>query len=151
MSEIERMIEKGFDLNRLAAAAHEIGHGHYFTRHVIKVDYVTLGATMTCKRELSGNQRKHYLIAGAAGAAAQCRFLQKYCGYSKSEGKSFSYGGSKRDRQIFSRKCDEFGIGMSFDSAFSTAYSWAGWHGGRLDSLTVKLAKSGRLSGSAVG
>lgn len=147
MSEIARMLDKGFNPTRLARAAHEAGHGRYFVQHGIKVDHVSLSGTKTRKgQEFSGSKRKHYLIAGAAGPAALYRFLKVHCGYSSSKARSFAYDDSESDQKIFDHWRKEWGISMSFGSAFSTGCSWANSNGGSLDRLTARLAKNGSIS-----
>lgn len=152
MNEIERLLEDGFDVNVLMKCAHEVGHGHYYVRHSIKVAYMTPRETMPRRQRISEGQRKHYLIGTAAGAASQCRFLERYAGWPKAKAKSYACSSkfSGVDKSLFKAECKELDLRMSFDSAFSTAYDWVCSNGGKLDRRTAKLAKRGRLSGSGV-
>lgn len=160
MNDIERMLTKGFSPKRLAAAAHELGHGYGwlaagFRPKMLSLQIgwfggVTGGDTRLGRVEVEPRQRRAYLVGLLGGHAAQARFLHCHQGMSLPAARRAAEPNAGWDYGRFFDLVAEWDIRPSVNAIYQDAERMVSRAGGRIDKATPRLARSGRLSGGAL-
>lgn len=157
MSAIARSLAEGMNPNRVACAAHEIGHGVAFHTAGIPIRRMHIrpgppadgwaGACDPGVDQIPASQVAGWQVGLMAGEAAVYRFARHYCGYSATEAQALAQDGARHDAAEF-RGADLSVLTLA--QARTRAAALIDRHSGRIDRLTLRLAIACQLPGSAL-
>jgi hypothetical protein len=163
MNEIVRLLQKGMQQRRLTAAAHEVGHGLAFLAAGSRPSHMRLeigwfggfkgvGVTQLRVAEEDIPKRRHpaYLVGVLAGHAAHARFLHRYMGVDLHRARDLALRSAGEDYERYFQLCALFDVRAQVNKTYAGAERFVFRHGTKLDKFTVRLAKSGRLSGGVL-
>ena len=160
MSPVREALDSGVTPRMLEVAAHEVGHALAwqaggFTIKGLRIVTGLFGGVSDADCTVSnvwldGDNIDAYLIGLMGGAAGQTRFLTRHRGRGGWSASGAARGNSSWDISQFRRFSRAHGGSLSVAAATRRAEAIVNRAGHRADALTVRLARSGRLSGGAL-
>lgn len=160
MNEIERLLRRGFNPKRLAAAAHQVGHGYGYLGAGLRPTMLRLdigwfgrvngGGVWLGYHEVTPRQRTAYLVGVLAGHAAHARFLHRYTGAELHTARRMAEPAAEHDYERLFDLTAEWGTRPSVSDLYAKAERLVTRAGTRIDRATPVLARAGRLSGGAL-
>lgn len=156
MNPVRDALDDGVPALVLAVAAHEVAHGIAwraagFCPGPVWLRYGLLGglADGGCEHNARGRVTAGnvdgFLVGLMAGAAGQARCASRHL-----SGRCARAGSNSADRGEFVHLQCHYRTGLTQGAARRRAESLLSRSGARLDALTVRLARSGRISGGAL-
>jgi hypothetical protein len=155
VSTIAAALAAGMNPNRLACAAHEIGHALAFHHAGIPVRAMHIrpsrgegwsGGCDPAVRQIPITQVSGWQIGLMAGEAAVYRFLRRHTTHRPSQARAIAEAGARHDLTQFRRTRG----GLTLTAARNQATALVERHSRRIDQLTLRLATAQRLPGSAL-
>ena len=158
------------DRRRLAICAHEIEHALTWLASGIEIKQVYLKTGFlggfaggfcepvnTPSRDWPRDLREGYLIGLMGGHAAEVRFCQLYLDMPARKAYAFGREWAEGDYLNYTHWRSKLGLGalswsggLSHQAAFDRATRLLDRHHRRLDALTLRLERAGRLEGSSL-
>ena len=162
MNALEKALDAGMEPKRLSIAAHEVGHGVGFVEAQCRPELLAFETTLFGRLKGGYNRLgdEHdeppswkipaFLTALMAGHAADARFAHRYFGMSSEDAYEWAADSARDDYAAFDRYRATYRVRCSTETAYARAEQLVARHGDRIDRLTLRMAKRGRLSGSAL-
>jgi hypothetical protein len=157
VSTIAAALAAGMNPNRLACAAHEVGHALAFHHAGIPVRAMHIrpirdggwsGGCDPAVRQIPIDQVPGWQVGLMAGEAAVYRFLRRHARNRHSQARDLAEHGARHDLTEFRRTRGRGGLPLA--EARAQAAALVERHSARIDQLTIRLASSQRLSGSVL-
>jgi hypothetical protein len=155
VSTIAAALAAGMNPNRLACAAHEVGHAIAFHHTGIPVRAMHIrpsrgdgwsGGCDPAVRQIPITQVPGWQVGLMAGEAAVYRFLRRHARNRHSQARNLAEHGARHDLTEFRRTRG----GLTLTAARNQATALVERHSRRMDQLTLRLATAQRLTGSAL-
>jgi hypothetical protein len=157
MTTIRKALTAGMNPDRIACAAHEIGHAVAIHHAGIPIRRIRIqparpdGWTGDCApavKQIPAQQLPGWQVGLMAGEAAIYRFLLTYATHTRREARTMAETSARHDLADFRRLRVKGGLTLAEARAQATALVER--HSARIDQLTIRLATSQHLSGSVL-